>query len=62
MRMEDRINDFLKSPEVYAWHKAVDLKPKTRENYTLRLLQVLDEIHISLDQFLQDWDQQSLFR
>ena len=54
--MEDRINEFLKSPEVSAWHKAADLKPRTKENYTLRLLQVFDEMHISPGQFLQECD------
>lgn len=40
--MKGRIQEFLTLPEVSAWSKAADLKPKTKTNYALRLLQVMD--------------------
>jgi hypothetical protein len=54
MRLKDRIDLFIQAPEVSAWYNATDLKPKTRENYALRLMQILECMNISPAQFLQD--------
>jgi hypothetical protein len=54
--MQDRISAFIQIPEVSAWYKAADLKPRTRENYTLRLLQFFDKIEIQPRNFLKQCD------
>lgn len=56
MRLKDRIDLFVQTPEVSAWYKAADLKPKTRENYALRLLQILDKMGIQPGEFLKQCD------
>ena len=56
MTLNERISKFLRIPEVADWHKAVDLKPKTKAEYTLRLMQILDHMKITPVQYLNDCD------
>jgi hypothetical protein len=54
MTQKEEIQKFLQAPEVSAWIKAADLKPRTKENYALRLMQIFDIMTITPTQFLQD--------
>ncbi len=52
--MKDRIQEFLSIPKVSARSKAADLKPKTKMNYALRLLQVMEKMQVAPKQFLEE--------
>ena len=52
--MKDELDAFRQIPEVSKWIKAADLKPTTKENYALRLLQLFERMKITPAQFLQD--------
>ena len=54
MRLKDRIDLFVQTPEVSAWYKAAHLKPRTRQNYALRLLQLFDKMEIQPGEFLEE--------
>lgn len=54
--MKDETDAFRQIPEVSKWIKAADLKPRTKENYLLRLMQLFRKMDISPTQFLQDCD------
>jgi hypothetical protein len=54
MTMKDELDAFREIPEVSKWIKAADLRPRTKENYLLRLKQFFDKMTISPAQFLQD--------
>jgi hypothetical protein len=56
MRLKDRIDLFVQTPEVSAWYKAADLKPRTQQNYALRLLQIFDKMEIQPGEFLKECD------
>ncbi len=56
MTVNERIQVFTQIPEVSAWYKAADLKPRTRENYSLRLMQLLERMQLSPTQFLKECD------
>ena len=52
--MKDRIQEFLTLPEVSARNQAVDLKPKRKTNYALRLLQAMEKMQVSPKQFVEE--------
>lgn len=54
MTIRDRLTEFLQNPEVAAWYKAVDLKPRTKDGYLLRLMQFFDRLRISPTQYLKE--------
>jgi hypothetical protein len=54
MTLRERIEQFIQLPEVAAWYKAADLKPRTRGNYSLRLLQIFDAMKLTPTQFLEE--------
>ncbi len=54
MTLKERITEFVQIPEVSEWYKGTYLKPRTRENYALRLLQIFDRMKISPAQFLHE--------
>lgn len=56
MTVNERIQAFVQIPEISAWHRTVDLKPRSRENYSLRLMQLFDRMQLSPAQFLKDCD------
>jgi hypothetical protein len=54
MTMKDEIEAFRQIPEISKWIKAADLKPRTKEEYLLRLMHLFEKMQISPTQFLQE--------
>ena len=52
--MGERITAFLAIPQVSEWYKAADLKPRTKQNYALHLMQTFDKLGIPPSQFLEE--------
>ena len=52
--MDERITAFLAISQMSEWYKATDLKPRTKQNYALRLMQTFDKLGIPPSQFLEE--------
>ena len=54
--IREHVDEFVKIPEINVWLKGAELKPKTKLNYSHRLMRLLEEMQTTPKQLLTDAD------